>query len=248
MIGFVYIWTNLLNAKMYIGAHVGKPDDGYMGSGILFKKAVKKHGLDNFKREIIYEEYDSIEQLFIKEAEVILERNAVKDENYYNLVSLDPKHLKVLLDKGYKFTRAMTAETKEKISKAKLGKKMSAEACANMSKAGKGRVFSEAHKQALSKAELGEKNHFYGKHHSAEHKQRLSINQTGEKNHFYGKTHPPEVRKQLSDYAKTKYQGANNPAAKRIKVNGVIYSTLNAAKEALGLTQNYQVLKIGELL
>jgi group I intron endonuclease len=51
--GFIYRWTNMVNNKMYIGSHQGNIDDGYIGSGVAFKWAVRKYGVDNFSREIL---------------------------------------------------------------------------------------------------------------------------------------------------------------------------------------------------
>lgn len=50
---FVYKTMNIINGKYYIGVHEGKDTDAYLGSGVKLKKAIKKYGLDNFKREII---------------------------------------------------------------------------------------------------------------------------------------------------------------------------------------------------
>lgn len=50
----IYKITNLINGKIYIGKE--KFDDPkYMGSGLLIKRAIKKYGLDNFKKSIIEE-------------------------------------------------------------------------------------------------------------------------------------------------------------------------------------------------
>lgn len=62
---FVYIWTNKINNKKYLGSHYGFEDDGYIGSGIAFKAAIKRYGLCNFEREII--EYTSISDRLIRE-------------------------------------------------------------------------------------------------------------------------------------------------------------------------------------
>jgi len=55
---FVYITTNLINEKQYIGDH--STDDlensrskKYIGSGSIIKNAKKKYGKENFKRKIL---------------------------------------------------------------------------------------------------------------------------------------------------------------------------------------------------
>jgi group I intron endonuclease len=51
--GFVYVWINRVNGKKYLGSHVGAENDGYIGSGSVFKRAIAKHGIDRFIRVVV---------------------------------------------------------------------------------------------------------------------------------------------------------------------------------------------------
>lgn len=86
--GFIYITTNLINEKKYIGQK--KLDSGsrwksYLGSGYHLLNAVKKYGKENFKRDIVDLAY-SEEDLNKKEYEWINKYNAVYDNMFYNMI------------------------------------------------------------------------------------------------------------------------------------------------------------------
>ena len=68
----VYKITNKLNNKFYIGKHQTKNlDDGYMGSGKLIKRAIKKHGMKNFKKDIIHI-FDNEKEMNEAEKELVI--------------------------------------------------------------------------------------------------------------------------------------------------------------------------------
>ena len=76
----VYQIINKINGKVYVGKHMTKDlDDGYMGSGKLIRRAIKKHGKENFKKEILHV-FDNEEAMNAKEAELV-----VVSEETYNL-------------------------------------------------------------------------------------------------------------------------------------------------------------------
>ncbi len=84
--GFIYKWTNIVNGKKYIGSHAGTIDDGYVGSGKVFQRAVKKHGLENFTRSIIeYVDIEDRQYLLEREKFYLDKSNAYYSDDYYNV-------------------------------------------------------------------------------------------------------------------------------------------------------------------
>ena len=89
MYGFVYITTNHINGKQYIGQRKydkqGKWKE-YLGSGIILSRAIEKYGLENFSKEII-EECKTKKILNDREIYWINYYNAVESDNFYNIAS-----------------------------------------------------------------------------------------------------------------------------------------------------------------
>jgi len=80
----IYKVTNQINGKFYIGSHKTKDlGDGYIGSGKYLKYSQGKHGIENFKKEILFV-FDTPEEMYAKEAEIVNE-DFLATENTYNL-------------------------------------------------------------------------------------------------------------------------------------------------------------------
>lgn len=81
--GIVYLTTNKINNKKYIGVDTAN-NKYYYGSGIAIKNALKKYGVENFIKEILFES-DNNELLFEKEKFLIEKYNAVESKEFYNI-------------------------------------------------------------------------------------------------------------------------------------------------------------------
>ena len=81
---FIYLTTNLINGKQYIGQHYGYANDAYLGSGVKLARAIEKYGAENFNRVILCF-CANAQEANEKEIEIIAHYNAVEDDNFYNL-------------------------------------------------------------------------------------------------------------------------------------------------------------------
>lgn len=86
---FLYKTTNNINKKTYIGVHRSeinplKSFDGYLGSGHILKKAIKKHGKDSFDRKVLVV-CENAEYAYLLE-EKLVNDNFTKQKDNYNIV------------------------------------------------------------------------------------------------------------------------------------------------------------------
>lgn len=80
---YIYLTTNKINGKQYIGQHKGEPDDSYLGSGLGIMRAIKKYGKENFSKTVLCycdtrEEADQQERYYIELYD------AVNSSKFYN--------------------------------------------------------------------------------------------------------------------------------------------------------------------
>lgn len=85
MYGYIYLTTNLINGKQYIGRKTSTKflSEKYLGSGKYLKAAVKKYGKENFKVELL-KCCESLDDLVSSEMYFIKAYNAVESNAFYN--------------------------------------------------------------------------------------------------------------------------------------------------------------------
>lgn len=102
----VYKITNNTNGKFYIGKHqTTNLNDNYMGSGRLIKEAIKKFGIESFKKEIL-SVFESERDMNECEAKLV-----TLNENSYNL-TIGGKG-------GFSYINRTISPEKKQISKAR---------------------------------------------------------------------------------------------------------------------------------
>lgn len=208
----IYKITNNLNGKIYIGKHkTDNLDDGYMGSGTAIRRAVKKYGIENFTKEILFDVYGEDLMNFLEEA--IVDEAFVRRKDTYNMAlgGSGRTHVEHSEETRRKLSEAnkgkhLSEEVKRKMSeshKGRPGHPQSEEAKRKISEAGKGRkswnsgkhnIYSEEAKRRISEA-------MKGKHHSEETKRKISDASKGNK-YRLGKHHSEETRRKMSESAK----------------------------------------------
>ena len=81
----VYQTTNLINNKIYVGAHsTDDLTDDYCGSGTNINRAIEKYGRSSFKKDVLYI-FETPEEMFSKEKEIVTP-DFLKRSDVYNIV------------------------------------------------------------------------------------------------------------------------------------------------------------------
>ena len=188
----VYKTTNLVNRKFYIGVH--KQDfflpiifDGYLGSGPVLKKAIKKYSEENFSRETLFVYYTS-EEAYAKERELVNDEFIARKDTY-NCCG------------GGMGPSFHSKETRRKMSKAQSGEKH----------AMFGKKHSPETRQKMSKARSGANNPFYGKTLSPEERLLISKRFSGENHPMYGKKQSEETKEKRRQSMIGKNVGKKHP-------------------------------------
>lgn len=78
----IYKITNVIDGKIYVGKHqTNDLNDGYMGSGKRLKHAIKKHGIENFRKDILFC-FHTESEMNSKEAEIVTEEFCLREDTY----------------------------------------------------------------------------------------------------------------------------------------------------------------------
>lgn len=147
-INFVFITTNLINGKQYVGDHSTNDlnrTKSYLGSGNYLKRAVKKYKKENFKREIL-EFFPTKQEAFDAQERYIKEYNTLSPNGY----NISPKG-------GHKSIGSMSDETKKKHSDAMKGKKRTKEHQQKINDAHRGKPRSTEIRKKISESSKGKK-------------------------------------------------------------------------------------------
>ena len=224
MYGYIYMTTNLINGLAYIGKHKSSEfDSNYKGSGIYLNRAISKYGYENFYTEMLCPCFSESE-LNDEERFLISYFGAQSDTSFYNIAP-----------GGYggfapgenhpHYHRSPSESTRRKLSESLKGRKFTDDHRRNLSKsvaiARTGISLSEAHKESIRKAVLGESNPFYGKHHSdstrksisnslsgrqlsESTREKISKSMSGSNNPRYGVVVSESTRKKMSESSKNR--------------------------------------------
>lgn len=231
---YFYKIINLINGKFYYGIRSTNKeptnDIKYMGSGKLIKKAIKKHGKENFIKEIIADyptrkEASDHEKLFVTQELIELEEcyNLRCGGDNENLLSETAKQ-KI---SAKRILQVYTDERRQKISSSMTGEKNhfygkthSDDTKQHLSELNKGKIIPLETRKKIGDSCRREKNGFYGKTHSIESKIKQS------ESHKNMSDYTKELlSKKKKDYLKTHLANCS----KQCSINELIFNSLKEA-------------------
>ena len=191
MYGYIYITTNLLNGKKYIGQHKASSfDTKYIGSGIYLNRAITKYGKTNFVCEVL-ESCETQDKLNEREIYWIKKFDAVASENFYNIsIGGTGGDLGYLANKKRSETitgHVVSDTTKRKMRESALGHTVSNETRQKLRHANLGKIVSEETKQKIRKSMVGKNAGDANGSKKSEVREKLKLLNSGENNPNFGK-------------------------------------------------------------
>ena len=185
--GFIYILTNIINLKKYVGQTTRPIEDRFCehqkpsNHCSAIYEAIKKHGWENFTTDYYKcsdDELNKHERWFVKLMNTM-------SPNGYNLREGGGSRGKLSGETKQKISESMTGkvftvEHREALSAVRIGKKLSQEHREALSASHKGKGQTQETKEKISKKMKGQER-------TQEHKDAISASKKGEKNPNYGK-------------------------------------------------------------
>lgn len=153
---FIYLTTNIVNGKRYIGQHrTDSLDDYYFGGGLILLRAIKKYGKENFTFKILHN-CSSQDELNLMEDRYIIwyETTYPKGYNLRSGGADNYNHHESTKEKIREARKKQVIkhsdETKKKISESEKGKYVSESTRLKISENNKGKKLSDETKEKLS--------------------------------------------------------------------------------------------------
>lgn len=216
MYGYIYLTTNLINGKMYIGQKKStKYLPNYLGSGKILRRALKKYGIENFINEVL-KWCDSKEELNLLEKFYIKIFNASTSDYFYNIAKGGDGGMthEPYYGRAYFKGRHHTEESKQLMREKRIGRLnpmwgKRGELCPNY-----GRQVSEETRQKIREKNSGENHPNWGKHLKEETRNKISSKITGitrskESNIKNAKAHQKWPDEVILDVAKMRNSGVS---------------------------------------
>ena len=162
---YIYRITNNVNGKTYIGQrkcpkNKTPMEDSYMGSGKLIKRAIKKHGIENFTKTIICK-FFTREMTNFAELYYIKKEMQQKGKDCYNILvgahwnkDHEPWN-KGVHTEGHKHSEETKTNMRRIMIGKNVGKKRTEEFKDSLSKYWKGCKLSDEHKRKIGMANKG---------------------------------------------------------------------------------------------
>jgi group I intron endonuclease len=216
---YLYLVRNTVNLKGYVGITT-QPlrhrwqrhySNAKTGGAQALARAIRKYGIEAFTVEMLAEATDW-------EALVVMECAAIQE---YNTFAPTGHGYNLTLGGEGALGRVMSEEAKQRISLAKLGIPISLATREAVGNRHRGIPKSLEQRQKMSEAQLGDKNHMYGKLLSEEHRQKLSDARQGqiisEAHHeammasVRGKPKTEDHKQKLRDQAVKRYAEGQHP-------------------------------------
>jgi group I intron endonuclease len=229
--GFIYITTNMVNGKRYIGQkrfEYGNDWHSYLGSGQALKSAIDLYGKENFYKNIVCFCY-SEDELNQAEYNLSVFLDVVKSQDWYNMI-LGGKG-----KSGYQMSEEQLEAHRERAIRQMQNPAMR-EHLSQLAKERNNTDEAKAHQSAIMKElwkddefrrkvvdnlpdRSGTRHPMFGYQWSEEQRRHMSEVQTGkrcgENASFFGHKHTLEVKELLSTLAKQK-TGGKNPKARKV--------------------------------